>query len=210
MRAIKTVQDSDIVILLVDATEGVKAGDTHIAGLAVELGKGLIVAVNKWDVNKVKCKMQNAKCKMKEDYNDVEDYEQRVFIAELKEEFSFIPWVPVIFISAQNGTNCYKLLDRIKVIKENRKLKLTNDELKLVPEIARQKQPRLSLIYSFNQLTADTPSFELVVNKPDSWHFSDMRLMENVIRSIEPYEGTPIKVSLKAYSKSQPKVGSSL
>jgi GTP-binding protein len=214
LRAVKAVEESDIAILLLDATEGVKAGDAHIAGLAIELGKGLVIAVNKWDVNKIKCKMQNGfdgltaapKCKIEEgSIIDEDDVEQRTFIAELRDSFAFIPWAPVIFISAIDGKNCHKLLDRVRVIAKNRKLKLEQEILDQIPKIAKEKQPRLSLIYSLNQLDTDMPNFELVVNKPDSWHFSDLRMMENVIRAHEPYEGTPIKITLTPYAKSQPR-----
>jgi GTP-binding protein len=206
LRAVKAVEESDIAILLLDATEGVKAGDAHIAGLAIELGKGLVIAVNKWDVNKIKSKVKSQTSKAVDDsVIDEDDVEQRTFIAELHDSFAFIPWAPVIFISAIDGKNCHKLLDRVRVIASNRKLRLEQEVLDQIPKIAKEKQPRLSLIYSFNQLDTDMPNFEIVVNKPDSWHFSDMRMMENVIRAHEPFEGTPIKITLTPYAKSQPR-----
>lgn len=203
MRSVKAVQDSDIVVLLVDAAEGVKAGDAHIAGLAIELGKGLVVAVNKWDINKFK----SSKFKVRNEggISNRDDYEQRVFIAELRDKFAFMAWAPIIFISAHNGLNCNKLLERIKVIDVVQNKKIDPSLLNKIQEIAKQKQPRLSLIYAINQLSGTPPTFELVVNKPDSWHFSDLRLIENVIRTLEPYEGTPVKIVLTPYAKSQPR-----
>lgn len=213
LRAVRAVEQCDVAVLLIDATTGPSAGDTHIAGLALDYGRGLILAVNKWDVlrdqtteNKTQGheEFENLKLKINNSaYESEEDILQRKFLDRLRIQFAFIPWAPVVFISALNGLHTAKLLETVRKTAEARSVVLENDVLASIKQAAEATHTHLPLIYALEQPRADQPTFVLTVNKPATWHFSQRRFMENVIRQAYPFNGTPIKIVLEAYKKSQ-------
>ncbi len=211
MRTVSAVEQADVCVLLIDAVDGPTAGDTHIAGLALEYGKGLILAVNKWDVAKSDLRPRSGRPEpsrtgeiLNPKSENSDDELQRIFIAKLRAEFAFIPWVPVIFISAKEGLRTKTLLEQIWKINRVRKQRIEQELLNNVKAAAQSGHTHLPLIYSLTQANgAPLPTFEVTVNRPSTWHFSHLRYIENIIREADAYSGTPIKIQLVAYSKSQ-------
>ncbi|MFA6082267.1 MAG: ribosome biogenesis GTPase Der [Patescibacteria group bacterium] len=203
-RAVDAVQKCDVAFLLVNAMEGPTANDAHIAGIVLEFGKGLVIAVNKWDSYLKDFAEKNAK-KTNAETGNLDDLAQREFLADLQATFAFIPWVVVIFISAADGLNVHKLLEQAHKVYHTRMINLEQSQLDNIATVAMANNGNLPLIYKIEQIGSNPPTFAVYVNRPQTWHFSQSRYIENLIRDHEPFRGTPIKVELVPYSKSQPK-----
>lgn len=206
MRAVKIVSEANIVILLIDANEGPTSGDTHIASLALEYGTGLILAVNKWD------RIPESRITNHESRNNKlldnqtphnDDELQRQFIGMLQSEFAFVPWAPVVFISAQEGLNTQKLLELVRSVSVRRQTSLTDSQLEEVKKVAETGHTHLPMMYKISQSGIKPPHFTVLVNRPETWHFSYSRYLENIIRDAEPYTGTPIKIEIASYHRSK-------
>ncbi len=204
LRTIRAIEDADIVILMIDATDGPAAGDAHIAGIALDLHKGLVLAVNKWDIRE-KIKIKNLKLKIRgaDENEDTDEGAQRQFLSKLQDQLSFALWAPAVFISALDGLNTKKLLEVAWRVVHTRAKVLDQETLGAIKQAAEARHPHLPKIYSFEQLGTNPPTFAVVINRPETWHFSFSRFIENLIREAEAYNGTSIKIELKAYSKSQ-------
>ncbi len=186
MRTTAAVERCDVVVLVVDGTEGVTSQDTHIAGVAIKAHKGLIIAVNKTDL--------------------WEDPEERKVWSErqMKSRLQFAPWALVQNISALRGEGLEALLRLASVVRESRRRRVTTGELNSLLKKATQTHvapmvhnKRLKLFYA-TQAAVEPPTFVLFVNDPNLVHFSYRRYLERVIREAYDFEGTPIKLVLKA------------
>jgi len=192
LRALKTIKKTDIVLLIIDAVEGLTKQDLHISQYALENYKGLILVVNKWDLVE-----QQA----------ITDKELRVekYLRYLRTKAPFLPWVPVVFTSALSGKNLDKLIEMIIEVSRQRLRKITAKQLnKLITEAQLHYAPKLAKaknkyprIYYSTQIAVNPPTFVLMVNKPDLFHFSYRRYLENQIRQQFGFWGTAIKIILR-------------
>jgi len=189
LRALKSIARSDIVTLLIDASEGVTKQDMHIAQFVLEGGRGLILVVNKWDLVESEKDMNN-------------------FLDHLRNRVKFLPWSPVVFVSALNGKNVKKILDLALLIDQNRKLKISTRKInELIARAVMENPPKTKgkyqpKIYFSSQVAVEPPMFVIKVNQPDLIHFSYLRYLERQIRQAFDFTGTPIKIELRS-SKSE-------
>jgi len=185
VRALAAVDRSDVCVIMLDANEGVTEQDTKIAGYAHEQGKSCIIAVNKWDAV------------------EKDDKTMKSFTLRIKEEFAYMSYAPIIFISAKTGQRVDKLLAEIKLVNEQHKRRITTGMLNdvLNDAVSKQQPPsdkgkRLRLYYG-TQASVAPPTFVLFCNSKDLFHYSYLRFIENQIRSTFGFEGTPIHFILR-------------
>ena len=181
IRTVSAVERADVVVLLIDAVEGVTEQDAKIAGIAHERGKGMIIAVNKWDAI---------------EKNDKTIYK---FTEEVREKLSFMPYAELIFISAKTGQRLPKLFETIDAVIENCALRVATGVLnEILSEATAMKQPpsdkgkRLRLYY-ITQVAVKPPTFVIFINDKELTHFSYTRYIENRIREAFGFRGTPIR-----------------
>ncbi len=181
IRTVSAVERADVVVLLIDAVEGVTEQDAKIAGIAHERGKGMIIAVNKWDAI---------------EKNDKTIYK---FTEEVREKLSFMPYAELIFISAKTGQRLPKLFETIDAVIENCALRVATGVLnEILSEATAMKQPpsdkgkRLRLYY-ITQVSVKPPTFVIFINDKELTHFSYTRYIENRIREAFGFRGTPIR-----------------
>ena len=186
LRAYMAVDRADVCVIMIDAVEGFTEQDSKVAGYAHEQGKGCIVAVNKWDA-----------------VEDKNDKTMQEFRKKLENDFSFMSYVPFIFISAKTGQRVEKLFGMIKNVAEQNALRVTTGMLNdvLAYAVARVQPPsdkgkRLK-IYYMTQASTKPPTFVCFVNRADLFHFSYQRYLENQIRETFGLEGTPIKMIVR-------------
>ena len=182
MRALLAVERSDVCILMIDALEGVTEQDAKIAGEAHEAGKGIIIAVNKWD-------------EYEKETGTLEKYKKEVYT-----KLSYLSYAPVIFISAKTGQRVDKLFDLIKKVANNNAMRVSTSVLnQVINEAIAVVQPptdkgkRLKILYG-TQVSTKPPTFVIFVNSKELFHFSYERYLINQIRSNFNLEGTPIRV----------------
>ncbi len=181
-RALEAIERSDVACLILDYKEGIRKQDQHIASYVLEAGKGLFLAVNKIDLMD----------------NRADDEIRTINI--LRRRFEFLPWAPVVFVSALKKTNVEKILELAGRIYEERFLQIDKDELqsfmketiyKHLPPITGARMPKF---YSLEQSAVNPPTFVYWVNDPVSIHFSYRRYLENELRKRWPFTGTTIKI----------------
>jgi GTP-binding protein len=179
------VEKADIVVLVIDASEGVTEQDAKIAGIAHDRGKGIVIAVNKWDlVNK--------------DNNTVKKY-----TLDIRNVLSFIPYAEIIFISAETGQRLHRLFEIIEVVIQNQNLRIATGVLnEIMAEATALQQPptdkgkRLRLYY-ITQVSVKPPTFVIFVNDKKLMHFSYTRYLENKIREAFGFAGTSLKFIIR-------------
>ena len=181
IRTVSAVERADVVVVVIDATEGVTEQDAKIAGIAHERGKGIIVAVNKWDAI---------------EKTDKTIYE---YTRKIKEVLSFIPYAEYLFISAATGQRLTKLFEMIDVVRQNQNLRVATGVLnEIMTEAVAMQQPpsdkgkRLK-IYYITQVAVKPPTFVIFVNDKELMHFSYTRYLENQIRNAFGFKGTSLK-----------------
>lgn len=181
IRTVSAVERADVVVVVIDATEGVTEQDAKIAGIAHERGKGIIVAVNKWDAI---------------EKTDKTIYE---YTRKIKEILSFIPYAEYLFISAATGQRLTKLFEMIDVVRQNQNLRVATGVLnEIMTEAVAMQQPpsdkgkRLK-IYYMTQVAVKPPTFVIFVNDKELMHFSYTRYLENQIRNAFGFKGTSLK-----------------
>lgn len=188
LRVISAIEKSEIIVLLIDGVEGPTHQDCHIAQLALEAKKGVILAINKSDLLDG-------------------DAEKSFLLRKLQRKFSFIPWTPVIFVSAKNKKNTYKILELANKIMEERKKRISTAELntflqktcfKHLPASAKNKKPKF---FYGSQVAVCPPTFTLFFKNPKNLHFSYPRYLENEIRKKYGFDGTAIELKFKAKSE---------
>jgi len=191
IRALKAIERADVVTLLIDATEGVTAQDTHIAGMVLDKFKSVIVIVNKWDA-------------IEKETDTIMIYSRHI-----REELNFLDYVPVLFISALTGQRVSQVLPTALQVQEERLLRIPTSKLnKLVRDAQSAHAPpskagkRLKIFYA-SQVRTDPPTFLFHVNDPRIVHFSYTRFLENQIRERFGFLGTPIRISYRRHSESR-------
>lgn len=189
LRAIKALKRADVSLLLIDAAEGITSQDTHIAGMLVEEMSSVVVLVNKWDA-------------VEKDTYTINEYTNQV-----RQALNFLPYVPILFISAQTGQRVHKVLETVKEVYEARYERIPTGQLnKLMRDAVGRHAPpqkmgvRVKFMY-VTQAGVDPPTFVFFVNKPDWVHFSYQRYLENQIREQYPFPGTPIRLVFRARSE---------
>lgn len=185
IRAVTAVERADVVVVMIDATEGVTEQDAKIAGIAHERGKGIIIAVNKWDAI---------------EKNDKTIYKHTERIREI---LSFMPYAEILFISAKTGQRTKKLFDMIDVVLENNSMRVATGVLnEIMSEAVAMQQPpsdkgkRLKLYY-ITQVAVKPPTFVIFVNDKKLMHFSYIRYLENRIREAFGFQGTSLKFFIR-------------
>lgn len=188
IRTVSAVERADVVILVIDAVEGVTEQDAKIAGIAHDRGKGIIVAVNKWDAI---------------EKNDKTIYE---YTKKIKDTLSFMPYAEMLFISAVTGQRMNKLFDLIDMVRENQTLRVATGVLnEIMTEAVAMQQPpsdkgkRLKLYY-MTQVAVKPPTFVIFVNDKNLMHFSYVRYLENRIRESFGFKGTALKFIVRERS----------
>lgn len=181
IRAVSAIERSDVCVLMIDATEGVTDQDKRIGGLAHEAGKGVIIAVNKWDL-------------VTKDNHTMSKFERRV-----RAELPFMPYAPMVFISAVTGQRLMNILVMAASVAEHRAFRIPTGQLNAVLEDAMMmKQPpsdkgKQLRIYYAAQVGVKPPLFSFMINKRDLMHFSYSRYLENKLREAYDFSGTSIK-----------------
>ena len=185
IRTVTAVERADVVVLLIDANEGVTEQDAKIAGIAHERGKGFIIAVNKWDLI---------------EKNDKTIYR---FTEKVRSTLSFMPYAEILFISALTGQRIGKLYETIDAVIENCALRVSTGVLnEIMTEAVAMQQPpsdkgkRLRLYY-ITQVSVKPPTFVIFVNDKELMHFSYTRYIENQIRNAFGFKGTPLKFIIR-------------
>jgi len=181
IRTVAAVERADVVVVVIDAEEGVTEQDAKIAGIAHERGKGIVVAVNKWDAI---------------EKNDKTIYE---YTNKIKNTLSFMPYAEYVFISAKTGQRMNKLFEVIDMVRENQTLRVATGVLNeiMTEAVALQQPPsdkgkRLRLYY-ITQVAVKPPTFVIFVNDKELTHFSYTRYLENRIRDAFGFKGTSLK-----------------
>ncbi|MBR6365040.1 MAG: ribosome biogenesis GTPase Der [Lachnospiraceae bacterium] len=185
IRTVYAVDRCDIAILVIDAVEGVTEQDAKVAGIAHERGKGVIIAVNKWDA-------------LEKDDKTIYRFTEKV-----TEVLSFMPYAEVMYISAKTGQRFNKLFDTIDAVIQNQQLRITTGVLnEILSEAVSLQQPpsdkgkRLKLFY-ITQVSVKPPSFVIFVNDKELMHFSYTRYIENKIREAFGFKGTPLRFMIR-------------
>ena len=185
IRTVTAVERADVVLVVIDATEGVTEQDAKIAGIAHERGKGVIVVVNKWDAI---------------EKNDKTIYE---YTKQIKNTLSYMPYAEYIFISAATGLRVNKLYELIDMVRENQNLRVATGVLNeiLSEAVALQQPPsdkgkRLK-IYYMTQVSVKPPTFVVFVNDKELMHFSYTRYLENKVREAFGFRGTSLKFIIR-------------
>ncbi len=182
MRAMRAIERSDIVLMVLNAEEGIREQDKRVAGYAHEAGRGIIIVVNKWDT-------------VKKDTNTMRDFE-----AEIRDEFQYLDYAPIFFVSALTKQRLNKLPELIETVSMNQNLRipsaLLNDvvmDAVAINPTPTDKGKRLKIFYA-TQVAVKPPTFVIFVNEEELMHFSYARFLENQIRKAFTFEGTPIKI----------------
>ncbi len=185
LRAISSIDRSEIVLFVIDANEGIIEQDKHVVGYAVEKKKAIVIIVNKWDLVKKDEKAQSE------------------FSKNIRKQFQFIDYAPIVYVSAKNKTNILKIFEQINMVHKaydtHIPTSLLNDVLQdaqVMNEAPDFNHGRLK-IYFANQANTCPPTFVLFVNKPKYAHFSYMRYLENRLRASFNLDGTPIEIILR-------------
>jgi GTPase len=186
LRALRALERSDVALLVVDANEGVVAQDRHVAGYAVDAGKGLVIIANKWDLV------------------DQEKRADPSFLKSLQEAFDFIPGVPLLTVSALEGRNVGRVLDTAAAVAAARAVRIPTAALNTLLRDAFLAHPprhdkgrQLKLLYA-TQASTPAPTIVLFVNDPELMHFAYARYLENRIRAVFGFAGTRMRIVARA------------
>ena len=185
MRAIQALERADVALLVLDGEQGITDQDQHIAGFIQDSYRSVVIVVNKWDVV------------------EKDAHTHAAYVKALREEFNFLPDPPIIFISALTGQRIHEVLDTARRVWENRHFRVPTAEInRIVREAMMKHQPvmrgqgRLKVKY-VSQVAIAPPVFLFHVNNADLVHFTYRRYLENQIREVYPFEGTPMRLSFR-------------
>ena len=185
LRAFKSIERADVVLLVIDAVEGITTQDAHIAGFVLEASKSVVVLVNKWDAV------------------EKDNYTMNTYTDKIREELNFMAYVPLLFISAKNGQRVEQVMPMALRVQEERLARLTTSQVNQILMKAQDEHPapshagRALKMYYGTQVRSDPPTFMIYVNDPKLAHFSYRRFLENRIRDEYGFLGTPIRLVLK-------------
>jgi GTP-binding protein len=204
LRSSRAIERSDVAVLIIDASEGLAAQDTHIAGEIQEHTKGVVVVINKWDLAQAqhRAEREGEYPDPDEEIDSAERY-RRIIMEGLK----FIPYAPVIFASAKTGYHVQSLLETVLSIADMRFLRVPTSRLnEVVQSAVRHHNPtvfrnKVLKIYYATQTQVNPPTFVFFVNDPEALHFSYERYLENQLRSAFGFKGTGIRLFFRARSK---------
>ncbi|EAH0487002.1 ribosome biogenesis GTPase Der [Listeria monocytogenes] len=182
LRAMRAIERSDVVLVVINAEEGIREQDKRIAGYAHDAGRAIIIVVNKWDaINK-------------------DEKTINVWTEDIREQFQFLSYAPIVFVSAKTKQRLNNLFPLINQVSGNHSLRVQSSMLNDVISDAVAMNPspmdkgkRLKIFYT-TQVAVKPPTFVVFVNDPELMHFSYERFLENRIREAFPFEGTPIRV----------------
>ncbi|PIC81242.1 ribosome biogenesis GTPase Der [Sporosarcina sp. P18a] len=186
LRALKAIDRSDVVLIVMNAEEGIREQDKRVAGFAEEAGKGVMFVVNKWDTLEKDDKTMNN------------------FIDDIRDQFRFLDYAPIFFVSAKTKQRVHTLFSNIQLISENHAMRIQSSVLNEVVEdaVARNPAPadkgRRLRIYYATQVAVKPPTFVVFVNEPELMHFSYERFLQNRLREAFGFEGTPIRLITRA------------
>ncbi len=179
------VERADVVMILIDGAEGVSEQDAKIAGIAHDRGKGIIIAVNKWDI-------------VEKDDKTIYRYTERI-----RQVLSFMPYAEIMFISAKTGQRLHKIFGMIDMVIQNNSMRVSTGVLnEIMTEAVAMQQPpydkgkRLRLYY-ITQVSVKPPTFVIFVNDRELMHFSYTRYIENRIRDAFGFRGTALKFIIR-------------
>ena len=182
MRAMRAIDRSDIVLMVLNAEEGIREQDKRVAGYAHEAGRGIIIVVNKWDL-------------VKKETNTMRDFEQ-----EIRDEFRYLDYAPIVFVSAVTKQRLERLPEMIEQVSMNQNLRISSAVLNdiIMDAVAINPTPtdkgkRLKIFYA-TQVAVKPPTFVVFVNEEELMHFSYERFLENQIRKAFTFEGTSIRI----------------
>lgn len=182
LRALKAIERSDVVLVVLNAEEGIIEQDKKIAGYAHEAGRAVIIVVNKWDA-------------LEKDDKTLQKFEQKI-----KDHFLFLDYAPIIFVSAKTKQRLQTILPLVNEVAENHSLRVPTNVLNdlIMDSVAMNPTPtdkgrRLKINYT-TQVAVKPPTFVIFVNEPELLHFSYERFLENRIRATFEFKGTPIKI----------------
>ena len=185
LRAKMAIERADVCVIMIDGVDGFTEQDSKVAGLALEEGKACIIAVNKWDA-------------VDKDGTTMDAYRKKLMV-----DFSFMPYAPIVFISAKTGQRVDRLFDLIKYVNEQNTMRISTGMLNdILAEATARVQPptdkgkRLK-IYYMTQASTKPPTFVCFCNKAELFHFSYQRYLENQIRSTFGLEGTPVRFVIR-------------
>jgi GTP-binding protein len=188
LRAVRAIERADVAVLLIDATEGVLAQDAHVAGYVEEAARGLIVAVNKWDLVEKHPKAQDE------------------YTITLRRELKFADWAPVVYMSARTGQRVDRVLTEAIAIQAERTKRVSTSQLNDVVRRAVETHPhtdhgRALKIYYTAQTGTSPPRFTCFCNQPKLVHFSYVRYLDNTLRAAFGFRGTPIRLEFRGRSE---------
>jgi GTP-binding protein len=188
LRSMKAIERASVVLLVVDATTGLTAQDAHIAGFILDAWKSVVVVVNKWDAI------------------EKDTYTMDHFTQIVRQELKFLPYVPLLFISAKTGQRVDQVMPMALRVHEERLVRISTSQFNQILQKAQDLHPAPSKagkqlkIYYGTQVRSDPPTFLLYANDPKLAHFTYIRFLENRIRDVYGFLGTPIRVVLRARS----------
>ena len=186
LRALRAIERSDVVLVVLNGEEGIQEQDKKIAGYAHEAGKAVIVVVNKWDAVEKDEKTMN------------------LYTQQIREHFLYLHYAPIIFVSAKTKQRVHQILNIVQRVSENHAMRIQSSILNEVIEDAVARNPAPSdkgkrlRIYYTTQVAVKPPTFVTFVNDPELMHFSYERFLENRIRETFDFEGTPIRLIARA------------
>jgi GTPase len=182
LRALRAIERSDVVLVVINAEEGIIEQDKHIAGYAEEAGRAVIIVVNKWDA-------------IEKDEKTMKEFEEKI-----RSHFQFLSYAPIVFLSAKTKKRIHTLMPMIDMASENHAMRVQTNILNevIMDAIAMNPTPtdkgkRLKVYYA-TQVSVKPPTFVVFVNEPELMHFSYERFLENRIRDAFDFTGTPIKI----------------
>lgn len=185
LRAEMAVDRADVCLIVIDATEGVTAQDERVAGIAHESGKACVIIINKWDL-------------VEKETGTLENYRKEVYDA-----LSYMTYAPVLFISAKTGQRVDRIYELINYVNDQSSMRISTGMLNDVLNEATNRVPpptdkgRRLKIYYMTQTGVKAPTFVLFVNDAELFHFSYQRYIENKLREVFGFEGTPIKLVIR-------------
>jgi GTP-binding protein len=185
LRSIRAAENADVVLMMLDAAEGVTEQDKRIAGIAHEAGRALVLVVNKWD-------------KVEKDEKTMDAYRE-----QLRKDLAYLSYAPILFISALTGQRVQRVFELIDFVANQHALRISTSKLNELLEDAMAvtapptKKGKQLKIYYLTQVKVKPPTFAIFVNEPELAHFSYMRFIENKLRSTYGFEGTPIRLLVR-------------
>lgn len=191
IRSLRAVDRSDVVLMVIDAIDGVTEQDKKIAGYAHEAGKGIVLVVNKWDLY------------------DKDNTSTLRYTENLRREFVFMQYAPVVFVSAMTKQRIHRLPEVIHYVAEQNAMRISTSVLNQVVEDAiainpppTEKGQRLKILYA-TQVKIKPPTFVIFVNEPEIMHFSYQRYLENKLREAFGFEGTPLQMIIRGKNEEE-------